>query len=108
MSPLRAALVGVALVTSALGGCKGDPVQCEAAIRNYTSLVYWDKADKDIAAAPEADRAKLRADKLAGYERELAGGIDTLTSQCVSAGNDKEIQCMIDAKTAADARGCTN
>jgi hypothetical protein len=108
MISLRAALVGVALVTSALAGCKGDPVQCEAAIRNYTSLVYWDKADQEIAAAAEADRAKLRADKLATYERQLAGGIDTLTSQCVSAHNDKEVQCMIDAKTAADAHACTD
>jgi hypothetical protein len=108
MIRIRAALVGVVLVTSAAAGCKGDPVQCEAAIRNYTQLVYWDKADKEIADAPEADRAKLRADKLAAYERELARGIDGLTARCVSAHNDKEVQCMIDAKTATDARACTD
>jgi hypothetical protein len=98
-------VAGVAGIAGA--GCKGDPVRCESAIRNYTTLVFWETADKDIEKAPEADRAKLRADKLAEYETTLAKGIDTLTSQCVSANNDTQVQCMIDAKTAKDAHACT-
>ena len=104
--------VGVLVVASAslaLGalGCKGDPVRCEAAIRNYTSLAFWDAADKEIAAVPKADRAELRK-KLADYAAQLQRGLDTLTVQCVSANNDKQVQCMIDAKSAAEAHKCTD
>jgi hypothetical protein len=108
MTKVRAMAATLAvLAVLAAAGCKGDPVRCESAIRNYTTLVYWDTADKDIAAAPEADRAKLRTSKLAEYETTLANGIDTLTSQCVSANNDTQVQCMIDAKNAKVARTCT-
>jgi hypothetical protein len=105
---VKAGALVAAVASLTLGACKGDPTKCEAAIRNYTSLVFWDGADKDVAKAPEADRAALRKQKLAEYTTTLERGLDTLTSQCVSAGNDKQVQCMIDAKTADDARACTD
>ena len=95
------------LVALALVGCKGDPVKCEKAVRNYYSLLYWDKADAEIAKAPEQDRDKLRKEKLARFEIEMEKGVDTVVSQCVSANNDKQIDCMIDAKTATEAKACT-
>jgi hypothetical protein len=88
--------------------CKGDPVKCEKAIRNYTALVFWDGANKEIEAKPEAERAAARKAALGKFETDLANGVDTLTSQCVSAGNDDQVQCMIDAKTAEDAKACTD
>lgn len=103
---MKAAVVVCAMLL--LPACKGDPVRCEKAIRNYTALVYWDEADKEIAAKPEAERAALRKEKLAKFDHDLSGGIDTMTSQCVSAGNDDQIECMIDAKTAEDAKACTD
>ncbi len=105
---IKRAVVAVAFASLALGGCKGDPTKCEKAIRNYTALVFWDAADKEIAAAPAADRAELRKKKLADYSAQLDRGLDMLTSQCVSANNDDQVQCMIDAKTADDAHKCTD
>src|SRR5579871_5619848 len=104
---MKVAVLLVASASLALGACKGDPTRCEAAIRNYTSLAFWEAADKEIAAAPEADRAELRKHKLADYTTQLDRGLDTLTSQCVSANNDDQVKCMIEAKSAAEARKCT-
>ncbi len=104
---VKAAVLVVALASLALGACKGDPQRCEAAIRNYHSLVFWEFADKEIAAAPEADRAELKKRKLADEQADLERGLETLTSQCVSANNDDQVKCMIDAKSAQEAHKCT-
>jgi hypothetical protein len=94
------------LVAVAMLGCKGDRVQCEKAVRNYYSLVYWEQAEKDIAAAPAADRDKLRKDKLGKFEADMARGVDTVVSQCVSANNDDQVDCLLEAKTAPEAKAC--
>ena len=98
-------LVAVALVTP-LFGCKGDPVKCESACRNYAKLIYWDKADAEIAAAPPAQRDELRKQKLAKFSADLEEGVNMCTNRCISAGNDKQIDCLNAAKTAAQARDC--
>ena len=88
--------------------CKGDPQKCERALRNYMQLVYWEKADAEIAAAPAEKRDALRKDKLAEFEREMQQGLQTVTTQCVSANNDDTVNCMIGAKTAAQAKACVD
>lgn len=93
-------------VLAALGACKGDPVRCEKAARNYATLVYWDKADAEIAAAPEADRKLMRQRKLSEFTNKLEQDIDFFVGQCTSANNDDQVDCMIAAKTAAEAREC--
>lgn len=96
----------VALVTPAFG-CKGDPVKCESACRNYMKLVYWEKADAEIAAAPEAQRDELRKQKLAKFSADQEAGVNMCTNRCISAGNSDQIDCLNAAKTAAQARDCT-
>ena len=97
---LLLALVGI--------GCKGDPEKCEKAVRNYYSLMYWDQAEAEIKKLPKQDQDKLRKDKLATFEADMAKNVDMVVSQCVSANNDTQVDCMIDAKTAADAKACTD
>jgi hypothetical protein len=87
-------------------GCKGDPVKCEKACRNYAELTFWDKAEKDIAAVPPDQRDALRKTKMAEFSHNLSQGIDMCTSQCVSANNEKTIDCLINAKNAKDAAAC--
>lgn len=102
-------VVAVALVTPLLGGgCKGDPVKCESACRNYAKLIYWEKADAEIAAAPPAQRDELRTQKLAKFSADIEGGegANLCTNRCISAGNDTQIDCLNAAKTAAQARDC--
>jgi len=89
-----------------LGACKGDPAKCEKAVRNYYSLQFWDKAEAEIKAAPPAKQDELRKTKLSQFEAEMAKGVDTVVMQCVSANNDTMVDCMIDAKTAAEAKAC--
>lgn len=99
---MRYALLAVVMAL----GCKGDPVKCEKACRNYAELIYWDKAEKAIAAVPPEQRDELRKQKMAEFSHNLSQGIDMCTSQCVSANNDKQTSCMSNAKTAKEADAC--
>jgi hypothetical protein len=94
------------LVLTLLVACKGDPQRCDQAARNYASLKYWSVADAEIAKAPAAERDKLRREKLAMFEDRVERGIDAVVAQCVSANNDEQVDCMINAKTFPEARLC--
>jgi hypothetical protein len=87
-------------------GCQADPQKCEQAVRNYTSLVYWEAADKEIGSAKPEDREALRKQKLAEYNAQLERGLSTMVSQCQSANNRDVVDCMIAAKTAEQAKAC--
>lgn len=89
-----------------LGACKGDPVKCEQACRNYGTLLYWKKADAEIAAAAPEQRDALRRRRLGELDSKLEGGIDMCVSQCRSANNEDDVDCMIAAKTADQADAC--
>lgn len=99
-----------ALVIAVLGllaACKGDRQKCESACRNYGTLMYWEVSDRQIQAAPEADREALRKRKLGEFSSQLENGVDVCVNQCSSANNDKQVDCMISAKTATEAEACT-
>lgn len=89
-----------------LSACKGDIQKCEQACRNYGTLMYWKAADAEIAAAPAAERDALRKKKLGELSTKLENGIDMCISQCQSANNEKDMDCMIAAKTADQAKAC--
>ena len=89
-----------------LGCTRTDPDKCEKAIRNFAQLVYWEDAEKEIAAAPPDQREALRKDKLAKFERDLEKGITLDVSKCTSANFSDQVDCMIAAKTAKQARAC--
>ena len=95
------------LVSVLLCACKGDMVKCEQACRNYGTLVYWKHADAEIAAAPPAERDALRKKKLGQFDSKLENGVDMCVTQCQSANNDADMECMIAAKTADQAIECT-
>ena len=100
-------LVLVLLVTALdLGACKGDAVKCEQACRNFATLAYWVTADKEVAAAPPDKRDALRKRKLGEFDSKLENGVDLCISQCQSANNDEQVDCMIAAKTGEQALAC--
>lgn len=102
---MRFVLVLLVLSTAA---CKADREQCEQAVRNYATLMYWKKANAEIAAKPQAQREQLRKDKVARFTYEMESGVDVLVSQCQSANNEEMIECMIAAKTADQALECAD
>lgn len=108
--PRRLSLVLVTLALGALltgaGACKGDRNKCEKACRNFSALIYWEKADKEINSAPEAERAELKKKHLGKFTMYIEEGIDHCVNQCSSARNDDMTDCMISAKTATDAKKC--
>jgi hypothetical protein len=97
----------VLALTLLLGACKGDAVKCEQGCRNFATLVYWKHADAEINAAPPDKRDALRKRKLGEFDSKLENGIDMCVSQCQSANNTDDIDCMIAAKTADQALACT-
>ncbi len=101
---MRWTLLLVCLVTL---GCKGDPVKCEKGIRNYFTLLFWDQAEKEIAAAPPEKRDLVRKEQTAKLDHSIEDRIDVVISKCTAANNDTQIDCMIAAKTAGQARACS-
>jgi hypothetical protein len=101
---MRLALALVLLVAACRRG--GDPVKCEKACRNYAQLTYWADADKAIEAAPADQRDALSKQKLDKFSRALERGIDPCVTRCVSADNDDQEKCLIQARTAEQAKAC--
>ena len=103
---MRHVLALALFATLALAGCKGDPEKCDQACRNYAELVFWDKANAEIDAAPPEKRDELRKQKLAEFTKNLELGINTCSSKCLSANNDEQTKCLLQAKTAKQAKDC--
>jgi hypothetical protein len=103
---MRSGLLVVLLALSALSACKGDPVECDQACRNFATLVHWKKTDAEIAAAPPEKRDTMKRRKIAEFENKLENGIDQCVAQCVSAHNADQTHCMMEAKTADDVEAC--
>jgi hypothetical protein len=105
----RLVLVVLATALGGLGasGCKADAVRCEQAVRNYATLVYWYNVDKEVNASPVEKRDTLRKRKLGEFDSKLENNVDMAVSQCQSANNDEQIDCMIAAKTGEQALLCT-
>lgn len=98
------------LLSLATGGCmkqcNADPDKCEQACRNYAQLVFWETADVEINAAPADQRDALRKSKLAEFTKNMELGLPTCTSKCVSANNDTDMNCMLEAKSAKQVKAC--
>ena len=89
-----------------LAACKGDAVKCDQGCRNYFALKYWDVTDKELAAAPPEQRDALRKAKQVELKGKIDSGIAMCVSQCQSANHTEDIECMVSAKTAAQAATC--
>ena len=98
-------LLAAALV---LAACKGNPQKCEQAARNFATLTYWKRADAEIAKLPEAERSLARSKRLSEFTNGLERDIDFYVTQCVSANNDDQVDCMIAAKTAEEVSKCAD
>jgi MYXO-CTERM domain-containing protein len=93
------------LLLSALG-CKGDRDKCTKAAQHFAELMYWEKANADIAKLPLEQQDAERKRKLVEFTRELDAQLDFRITQCVSAANDRQSECIIAAKTRAEALEC--
>lgn len=95
------------VVALGLTACKRpSPEDCEAAARNWFTLVYWEQAEKDIAAAPPEQREQLRQAKLADRDAKIKDGIGLAIMQCRAARDFDGVKCMRAATTADEARKC--
>ena len=86
--------------------CKGDPEKCDQMCRHYAELVFWEEANAEIEKLPVEQRDAARKEKMAKFSRNLAAGVDMCTSKCVSANHKQDVDCVIAAKTATEAKAC--
>jgi hypothetical protein len=105
---MRAAAIVVCLILSSAltSGCKGDREKCATAAQRYAELVFWDRENAKIAKLPPEQRDAERKRKLVEFTREIDAQLDFRIQQCVGAGNDDQSDCIIKAKTGAEALDC--
>ena len=89
---MRRLALAVLLCLAASACDKAATQKCDLGCRNYFKLHYWQDAEKEIQASPEADRPALRAKKESELEERM----------------QKRVQCWIDARTAPEAEACKN
>ncbi len=107
LSRLRPAVLAVIVAAFAVAACSRPSAEdCEAALRNWFTLIYWDDAEKEIAAAPAAQREALRQTKLADKDKKLADGMELGVLQCRGSRDHDGVKCMKAATTATQARTC--
>lgn len=99
-------LLSIVLALTSCG--KGDPVKCDTGCRNFATLMFWDKADKEIAALPTDKQEAARKQKLAELAKNLEGGMNFCISKCQAANNDDQIDCLVNAKTAPEVKACAS
>ena len=104
----RSSIAALVLVGAlAAAGCNRPKAEdCEEGIRNWFTLIYWEDAEKEIAAAPPEQRAAVRAAKIADRDKKLEDGLDLSVRQCRAASDNEGVKCMREARTAAQARAC--
>jgi hypothetical protein len=105
MSRLRLAAFCLALVAAA--GCSRPSAKdCEEGLRNWFTLIYWEKAEAEIAKAPPETRDALRKAKGEEKDKQFAAGLELAVLQCRGARDFDGVKCMKAATNAVQARKC--
>jgi hypothetical protein len=84
-------------------GCRGDTEQCRRACRNFADLVEAKAIEVEIAAGPADQRDAMRKTE----KEALDHRIEVCVSECVRTNDRDAVDCLIAAKTAAQAHACT-
>jgi hypothetical protein len=102
------ALASFLLAASAVlaAACSASDADCNKACRNYYQLHYWQAAEREIAAAPEAEREALRKQKHMDLEERTNKGIPLCMKQCTTAATKEQVACLIAATTPEEAKKC--
>ncbi len=102
---MRARLALVFVVALLAAACSRPSAKdCEEGLRNWFTLVFWEKAEAEIAAAPPEQREALRAAKTKEKDTQIEGGIHLAINQCRGARDHDGVKCMKAATTGAQAR----
>jgi hypothetical protein len=83
-----------------------DAAACDRACRNFATLKYWEKADAELAALPQAERAAARTKHESELAARLEAGASACATQCLSANNATQTACMAKAKTIDELGAC--
>lgn len=107
LARLCCSAVAVLLLAVAPAGCSRPSAKdCEETIAKWFTMIYWEKAEAEIAAAPADQRESMRQAKSAEHALQLKGGMDLGVMQCRGARDHDFVKCMKDASNATQARKC--
>lgn len=96
------------LLSGFVTGCKGDREKCMQATQRYAEIVYWEKANEEIAKLPAEERDRERKRRIVAFNREIDEQLDFRVQQCIAANADGQADCIIASKTRADAMKCAD
>jgi hypothetical protein len=99
-------LLVASFVLGLLVSCGANDADCDKACRNFFQLHYWQEAEREIAAAPEAEREALRKQKHIDLEERTNKGIQLCMKQCRTAATKEQVACLIAATTPEAAKKC--
>jgi hypothetical protein len=83
-----------------------DPGTCDRACRNYATLKFWQRADADIAALPEAKRAAAHKQREADLAGKIDAGVGACATSCLESNNATQTACMGGATSVEQLEAC--
>lgn len=90
-----------------LAACKAPKKQCQEVCTRFATLGFWEEANIEIGKAPPADRDALRVKQTDLLQGKLVGAdYDMCVSQCQSANNEDDNECVLKARDFAIAKAC--
>ena len=109
-STLLRLLVPVLLLGLSAGCKKPDLDECRRACWNFNEVKYWAKVDREVKSMSPDKAAAYRASKEVEFQkiakREEDQGLMNCIYDCQHNSNDKQIQCMKEAKTEVQLDDC--
>lgn len=106
LSRLCAAAAVLFLAAGSVGCSRPSAKDCEEMLTKWFTMIYWEKAEAEIAAAPAEQREALRQTRTVEHDRQLKGGMELGVMQCRGARDHDFVKCMKDASNATQARKC--
>lgn len=109
-STLLRLLVPVLLLGLSAACKKPDLDECRRACWNFNEVKYWAKVDREVKSMTADKAAAYRASKEVEFQkiakREEDQGLMNCIYDCQHNSNDKQIQCMKEAKTEVQVDSC--
>ncbi len=105
---LKLAIIFVA-ATIWLGCTRPDEEHCKKACLRYVELYQQEKWDAKLAEAPESEHAEIKRQQAAEWQdinTNPERGLQACVVACNRLGRGVRADCMIAAKTFAEAKEC--
>lgn len=99
--------VPVVVVDAAVADAAGLTAdECGRGCRNYATLSYWHKHERELAKVAAGKRAARRAEMDKDLAALIDAGLSMCVDNCLSHDNVDQVSCMAAATTYEQVHGC--